>query len=93
MGVTLAIQHHHHVIEGCAFSGSGGLKLRTTDAKVWGLQGYTATVKAGERVKLHGAKLKKTKDATGDQVFAVEKLTRDYGPCPAEFASQAKSTR
>lgn len=93
MGVTLAVQHHHHVLEGCAFSGPGGLELRTSDAKVWGLEGYTATVKAGERVKLHGSKLKKTKGATGDQVFAVEKLSKDYGPCRAEAAVPATAMR
>ncbi len=47
------------------------------------LEGDAASVKVGDRVKLHGSKVKKTKGTVGDQVFKVEKLNRDYGPCPA----------
>ena len=86
VAVTYTVQNSHHRLQGCVFSGPNGLELRTGDAKIYALEGYTATIKAGERVKLHGSKLKKTKDSTGDQVFAVEKLNRDYGPCAAVVA-------
>jgi len=38
--------------------------------------------KVGDKVKLHGTKIKKAKNSTGPGVFKVEKLNRSYGPCP-----------
>jgi hypothetical protein len=93
VGVTLVVQNHRHTLQGCVFSGPSGLELRTSDAKVYALEGYAATIKVGDRVKLHGSKLKKAKDSTGDQVFAVEKLSKDYGSCPAAVAAPATPAR
>jgi len=93
VGVTYAVQSHNHTLQGCVFSGPGGLELRTSDSKTYALQGYAATIKVGERVKLHGSKLKKSKDSTGDQVFAVERLSKDYGQCSAGVAAPATPTQ
>jgi hypothetical protein len=93
VGVTLAVQNQHHRLQGCVFNGPNGMELRTGDAKTYALEGYTANLKVGDRVKLHGSKLKKTKDSTGDQVFAVEKVNRDYGLCPAAAAAAATPAR
>ena len=93
VGVTYAVQNSHHTLRGCVFSGPAGLELRTGDAKVYALQGYTTNVKVGDRFKLHGSKLKKTKNSTGDPVFAVEKVKKDYGPCPADTAALAAPAR
>jgi hypothetical protein len=93
VAVTYAVQNSHHRLQGCVFSGPNGLELRTSDAKVFALEGYTANIKTGDRVKLHGSKLKKTKNSTGDQVFAVEKLSKDYGPCPAAVGAVATPSR
>ncbi len=60
-----------------------GLSFQTSDSKRFMLEGDSASVKVGDRVKLHGSRVKKAKGAAGDQVFTVEKLNRDYGPCPA----------
>jgi surface antigen len=89
VGVTLAVQNQRHTLQGCVFSGPGGVELRTSDSKIYALEGSAATLKVGDRLKLHGSKLKKTKDSTGNQVFVVEKLSRDYGPCPAGIAAPA----
>jgi hypothetical protein len=89
VGVTYAVQNSHHTLRGCVFSDPDGLKLRTTDAKVDKLEGEVAAIKVGDRVKLHGSKLKKAKDSTGDQVFVVEKLNKDYGPCPVNVTTSS----
>jgi hypothetical protein len=80
--VPVEISHSHHTLTGCVFTAPNGLELRTSDAKTYALEGDAASIKVGDRVKLHGSKAKKTKDTTGDQVFRVEKLNRDYGSCP-----------
>lgn len=87
VAVTYTVQNHHHTLVGCVFTGPGGMQLRRGDATVFSLEGETAAVKAGERVKLHGSKVKQTKDSTGKQVFLVEKVKRDYGPCAASAAA------
>jgi hypothetical protein len=79
-------------MSGCVVSGPGGLELRTSDSKTYALQSDAASIRVGDRVKLHGSKVKKTKDTSGDEVFKVEKLSRDYGPCrlnPKPAASPA----
>ena len=93
VGVTYAVKNHTaHNLQGCVFSDAGGLKLRTSDAQVFVLQGDIASLKAGERVKFHGSRVKKNKhDKAADQIFTIEKLTKDYGPCPA--GATASSTR
>jgi hypothetical protein len=92
VGITFAVQNSHHTLQGCVFSDANGLKLRTGDAQVYTLEGETATIKVGDRFKFHGSKLKKTKDSTGDHVFVVERLKRDYGPCPVNAATAVTPT-
>jgi hypothetical protein len=88
VGVTYAVKHQHHTLQGCVFSDANGLKLRTSDAKVYTLEGDAAGIKVGDRVKFHGSKVKKAKsDSTGDQVFVVQKVNKDYGPCPVNVAT------
>lgn len=90
VGVTYAVENQRHTLRGCVLSSPGGLELRTSDSKiVYALEGHDATIKVGDRVKLHGSKLKKAKDSTTDQVFVVEKLNKDYGPCPVNVAASA----
>jgi len=84
VGVTLAVQHSHHTLQGCIASGLNGLELRMSDGKLYALKGELADVKVGDKLKLHGSRVKKVKgDSTGGQVFVVEKINKDYGPCPA----------
>jgi len=93
VGITLAVQNSNHTLQGCLLSGPGGLELRTSDSKIFALEGDAATIKIGDRVKLHGSKLKKAKDLAGDQVFVVEKLKKDYGPCRVDALAPAVQAR
>ncbi len=82
--VVVEVNHSHHTLRGCVSQWPNGPELRTSDAKTFALEGETANLKAGDMVKFHGSKLRKTKDAKGDQVFKVESVKKDYGPCPVQ---------
>lgn len=84
--VPVEISHSHHTLKGCVFAGTNGIELQTSDNKTYALEGDAASIKSGDMIKFHGSKVKKTKDTAGDQVFKVEKLTRDYGPCTISAA-------
>jgi hypothetical protein len=88
VGVVVAVElsKGHHTLNGCVIAGPNGLELVTTDSKRYALQGDAASIKVGDRVKIHGSRIKKTKDTQGDQIYRVEKLNKDYGPCPAALA-------
>lgn len=80
--VPVEINRSHHILTGCVVTSSNGLDLHTSDGKIYSLEGDAASIKVGDKVKLHGTKIKKAKDSTGPGVFKVEKLNRSYGPCP-----------
>lgn len=80
--VPVEISRSHHNITGCIVTGPSGLELHTSDAKAYSLEGNAASIKVGDKVRIHGSKIKKTKDSTGPGVFKVEKLSRNFGPCP-----------
>lgn len=80
--VPVEISRSHHLVTGCVMTAAGGLELRTSEGKTYSLEGDAASIKIGDKVKVHGSKIKKSKDSTGPGVFRVETLTRDYGPCP-----------
>jgi hypothetical protein len=83
VGVTLAVQHSRHTLQGCIVSGANGLELRISDGRLYTVRGDLADVNVGDKLKLHGSRAKKIKgDSNGAQVFVVEKINRDYGPCP-----------
>jgi hypothetical protein len=72
----------HHSVKGCVFAGKDGLDVQTQDnMKTYALAGVTENIKVGDLVQFHGSKVKKVKDSTGDQTFAVHKVGKDYGPC------------
>ena len=87
--VPVEISRSHHTLNGCVVTGEKGLELRTSDAKTYSLEGDAASIKVGDKVKIHGSKIKKTKDSTGPQVFKVEMLKKDFGPCPVTTAAAA----
>jgi hypothetical protein len=92
VGVSYAVKHHNHTLQGCTFSDAGGVKLRTSGAKVYTLKGDSASLRAGDSVSLHGSKLKKAKGDSGDQVFEVQKLNKDNGPCSTSVAAYPART-
>jgi len=81
------VSHGHHSLTGCAFNGPNGMKLKTSDSKIYSIDGDSVAIKAGEKVKLHGSRVKAKKTADGDQTFKVEKVSKDYGPCHADIAA------
>jgi hypothetical protein len=81
--VAVEVTNGHHTVSGCVVSGPNGLELQSGDSKRYALEGDASRIKVGDRVKIHGSRVKKTKDTTGDQVYRVQKLKKDYGPCPA----------
>lgn len=87
--VPVEISRSHHILTGCVVTSANGLELHTSDAKIYVLEGDAASIKAGDKVKIHGSKIKKTKDSTGPGVFKVEKLNRDYGICPVASTTVA----
>lgn len=79
--VVVAVNVTHQGITGCVVSGPNRPEPETSD-KHYALEGDAASIKVGDRVKIRGSRVKKTKDQAGDQVYRVEKLRKDYGPCP-----------
>jgi hypothetical protein len=82
VGVALEVSHSHHILKGCTSTGLNGLELQT-GTKNYLLSGDTASIKAGDVIRVHGSRVKQPKHSTGDQTFSVEKLNKDYGPCKA----------
>ena len=90
VGTVVLVEVHksHHTVQGCVTAGPDGLKVHQKDSqKVYALTGVTANVKVGDVIKVHGDKVRGQKDSAGDQDFAVEQISRDYGPCKAELAT------
>lgn len=94
MGIVafVAVSHGHHSLTGCVFSGPNGMKLKAGDSKVYAIEGDSAGIKAGHKVKVHGSRVKKAKDAGGDQIFRVEKVSKDYGECHVDVAQAPSGT-
>jgi len=88
--VAVEVSNGHHTVSGCVISGPNGLELQTSD-KRYALEGDATSIKVGDRVKIHGSRVKKTKDTKGDQVYRVERLKKDYGPCPVKMSAPSPS--
>ncbi len=81
IGTYYAVKHNR-TLTGCAVSGSSGLELTTeSDPHTYSLLGDTAAIKPGDRVRLFGKK--KKRHGADIQPFLVEKVSRDFGPCPS----------
>jgi len=85
--VLVKVDHSHHTIKGCVFSGANGLELRTDDNKTYALSGTTADLAPGNTVRLHGNRQKPPKGTSGDSSFIVQKMQKNYGPCQALAAA------
>ena len=82
-GIGIAVYHVAHrppSVTGCSASSSTGLTLTDeANQQLLPLAGDTGDLKARERVKITG---RNEKNRLG-KVFQVDKLRKDYGPCPA----------
>jgi hypothetical protein len=81
--VLVEISHSHHTLKGCVVGSANGLELRTADNKTYALSGTIADIAPGNNVRLHGDKQKHDKNSPADQVFVVQKMQKNYGPCQA----------
>jgi hypothetical protein len=81
--IPVEISKSHHSLKGCILSTPAGLQLRTADNKTYALSGTTAGLAPGSTLRVHGDKQKHDKNTTGDQVFVVQKMQKNYGPCQA----------
>jgi hypothetical protein len=87
--LPIEISRSHHILTGCVASSTNGLELQTSDGKTYALEGDAATIKVGDKVKVHGSRIKKAKGSASPGVFRVEKLNRDYGSCSVESTSSS----
>ena len=86
--ILVEVNHSHHSLKGCISSTPNGLELRTTENQTYALSGTTADIAPGSTVRVHGGREKHDKNATGDQVFLVQKMQKNYGPCQALTPAQ-----
>ena len=82
--VTVIVIHSsskNRAISGCVDSTENGLRVANEkDKKIYGLSGNTAGIKPGNRVKLHGKKVK-SNDANKPPIWEVRDVAKDFGAC------------
>jgi hypothetical protein len=79
--IPVEVSKSHHTLKGCILSTPSGLELHTTDNKTYALSGATADLSPGSTVRIHGDRQKHDKNTTGDQLFIVQKMQKNFGPC------------
>jgi len=91
-----AVRHHHAnqgeeaSVMGCTEQANGVTTLVDDSTKTtYSLTSLSKDVKPGERVELSG---KKSQNASGKNVFHVQKLVKDDGPCTPKTASAAQGS-
>lgn len=82
--VTVVVIHEStkkRTITGCVNSGANGMTLTNQrDKQIYALSGDTTGIKAGDRMKLQGKKVK-AKGADKALVWKATKATKDFGVC------------
>jgi len=81
--VTVVAVHYSkkRSVTGCVTSGANGMSITDEkDKQVYSLSGNTADIKPGDRMKLHGKKLK-SKGADKTLVWEAKEVTKDFGVC------------
>jgi hypothetical protein len=77
--VLVKVHNSHHTIKGCVTAGPTGLEVQNEkDNRSYALTGVTSNVKVGDIIQVRGSK---EKDSAGNQDFAVQRMSRDYGQC------------
>jgi hypothetical protein len=84
IGVTVSIVQHKRkkiVVTGCVISGEKGMKvIDEEDKKTYALSGDTSGIKAGNRMKLEGKRVK-AKSPDKSRVWETEHVITDFGVC------------
>jgi hypothetical protein len=83
LGVAFVIVHYSkkRTLTGCVMSGANGMSVTDeADKKIYTLSGNTADIKPGNRMRLHGQKVK---SKSPDQMLIWETTTvnKDFGVC------------
>jgi hypothetical protein len=76
--------HHKTTLDGCVESSNGATTLMNAHHQSYLLEGADGDLSPGEHVSLKG---KKAKDATGQRVFKVSKLAKNFGSCGTKSAA------
>ena len=80
--IAVEVHHAHHTLSGCTSDGPGGMQLQKHgSSKAYMLSGNMSGTLAGERVRLHGTRIKQRKHSRTDPLFSVERKDKDFGPC------------
>jgi hypothetical protein len=75
-----------HFIKGCTVSSQSGLQLQDEgNNRTYMLLGVTANIQPGDRIRLKGKK--STKDSSGNRVFLVQQIVKEYGHCKVQPAT------
>ena len=79
VGLAYFMLRNRGSAEGCVVEAGGGIRLvNEKDNKSYSLNAGDLNLRVGERVKLHG---KKIKSSSGEPAFEASKLVKDYGAC------------
>src|SRR6266568_1714184 len=92
VAIGLFVIHHRHATQGeeasvvgCTEQVNGVTTLvDDTTKSTYSLTSLSKDVKPGERVELSGSK---SQDSSGKNIFHVQKLVKDDGPCTPQTAS------
>ena len=94
-GIALYVHHRHNAaptqasLVGCTQSAQNGMSVTNEkDNKTYSLAAEGTGLKAGERVALRG---RMARDGSGDQIFRVQNVVKDYGTCSLSSALVAPS--
>jgi hypothetical protein len=90
VGVVILVHHNSHTRKGCILSGPNGLEVQS-DSTTLDITGVTANARVGDLYRLHGSMMKRAKHSTGNRTFVVEKVGKDFGPCPVKAPVTASS--
>jgi hypothetical protein len=84
IGVTVSIAQHKRkkiVITGCVISDEKGMKVTDEeDKKIYVLTGDTSGIRAGDRIRLEGKRVK-AKSPDKSRVWETKQVIKDFGAC------------
>ena len=99
VAVVLLVRHHHHTssqtqtqtyVTGCTLSAQDRISLTNEkDNQTYSIATDSKSLKAGERLALKGVVV--PTEGSGNPVFQVQSLIKDYGTCGATSASNSTS--
>ena len=99
VAVVLLVRHHHHsstqtqtqtYVTGCTLSAQDRISLTNEkDSQTYSIATDSKSLKAGERLALKGVVV--PSEGSGNPVFQMQSVIKDYGACGATSASNSAS--